>query len=581
MADQRQRRSPEPDAAGDVHQVAQQGVSDGGSALPHFATIQAAFGRHDVSHVRAHVGGSAETASASLGAQAYATGDHVAFAESPDLHLAAHEAAHTVQQRGGVQLSGGVGQTGDRHERHADEVADLVVQGKSAERALDGYSATSVAGDSVQRSEQVRLPHSTNNLVVPTWARAETTKIQRELRRLGLYTLANDGRLGKRSEAGLVEAFGDDSWRELPAADVLARLKAAKPAAGDRGEHALRYGEMFADGLLDMTLGLGFDELGNHKNVLQSMTAALAARSFVVDNALGMRLYTEAGRSVPANPFGSFWVKPNALTFTPPAGAARPIHAVIRLVHSPDGTQGAEAAQAFKRGLVESDATFYSGHGRYGSGPDFDGNCTIELLDAKHNREAIFDDYQKLEHHLAAEGRPHGRGAWAQFEWRAGRGLAVVVGANRGNVRMTSTNPHSGEFGANLIHWHLNQSHTAPVTGKHGELEHQAKAHPHRKYRVSVFNGCRTNDYENSLRATPGMDKQSTDTFASTVPLLWEDQAWSMVAFLDSILHMQSAEDTAKAMDNQQRSTGPGVPVSQAGTGTIKAYGTDDNPVYK
>lgn len=33
------------------------------------------------------------------GAEAFATGNHVAFASSPSLHTAAHEAAHVVQQR--------------------------------------------------------------------------------------------------------------------------------------------------------------------------------------------------------------------------------------------------------------------------------------------------------------------------------------------------------------------------------------------------------------------------------------------------------------------------------------------------
>mgnify|MGYP002064701929 CR=1 FL=1 len=32
-----------------------------------------------------------------MGAKAYATGNHVAFQQQPDLHTAAHEAAHVVQ----------------------------------------------------------------------------------------------------------------------------------------------------------------------------------------------------------------------------------------------------------------------------------------------------------------------------------------------------------------------------------------------------------------------------------------------------------------------------------------------------
>ena len=42
-----------------------------------------------------------------------------------------------IQQRSGVQLSGGVGEAADRYERQADAVADAVVQGRSAEALLD------------------------------------------------------------------------------------------------------------------------------------------------------------------------------------------------------------------------------------------------------------------------------------------------------------------------------------------------------------------------------------------------------------------------------------------------------------
>ena len=124
-------------SAGDVQTIAAAGVADARAPLPHGETIQRAFGRHDVGHVRAQVGGAGAEASAAIGATAYATGDRVAFAAAPDLHLAAHEAAHVVQQRGGVQLAGGVGAAGDRYERHADHVAELVVAGRSAEAALD------------------------------------------------------------------------------------------------------------------------------------------------------------------------------------------------------------------------------------------------------------------------------------------------------------------------------------------------------------------------------------------------------------------------------------------------------------
>lgn len=130
-----QRRGGEDSAR--VHAAAERGVRGGGGRLPYAERIQAAFGAHDVSGISSHVGGAASEACDDMGASAYATGSSVAFRGAPDLHTAAHEAAHIVQQRAGVSLKGGVGAAGDRYERHADRVADLVVRGQSAEQVLN------------------------------------------------------------------------------------------------------------------------------------------------------------------------------------------------------------------------------------------------------------------------------------------------------------------------------------------------------------------------------------------------------------------------------------------------------------
>ena len=134
----------------DPHAVAAAGMSGAPSSLPHLDTIQRAFGHHDVSGVPAFVGGAAGDASRALGAHAYAAGGGVAFGASPDLHTAAHEAAHVVQQRGGVQLKDGLGRAGDVYERHADAVADRVVAGQSAADLLDTFAGGSGPATGVQ-----------------------------------------------------------------------------------------------------------------------------------------------------------------------------------------------------------------------------------------------------------------------------------------------------------------------------------------------------------------------------------------------------------------------------------------------
>jgi hypothetical protein len=133
-----------------IHRAAGQGIRGSGDALPHRDTIQRSFGRHDIGHVSAHVGGVASEAADTMGAQAYTIGHHVAFRSAPDLHTAAHEAAHVVQQRGGVQLRNGVGAAGDTYERHADAVADAVVAGRSAAPLLDAAPGAGASSASVQ-----------------------------------------------------------------------------------------------------------------------------------------------------------------------------------------------------------------------------------------------------------------------------------------------------------------------------------------------------------------------------------------------------------------------------------------------
>lgn len=113
------------------HGAAEAGVRGATADFPHHRTIEALFGRPITA--RAALGGAAASACNELGANAYTRGDQVAFADAnPDLHLAAHEAAHTLQQRQGVRLTGGFGQAGDHYERVADEAADRVTRGESA-----------------------------------------------------------------------------------------------------------------------------------------------------------------------------------------------------------------------------------------------------------------------------------------------------------------------------------------------------------------------------------------------------------------------------------------------------------------
>lgn len=126
---------------------AEAGVRGPGARYPHRERIQAAFGRHALDGLRAHVDADARSAARELRARAYTIGRDVAFAEAePALHVAAHEAAHFVQQAAGVRLSGGVGRADDPHEAQAERVAEAVVEGRSAEAILDRIPTAPAAG---------------------------------------------------------------------------------------------------------------------------------------------------------------------------------------------------------------------------------------------------------------------------------------------------------------------------------------------------------------------------------------------------------------------------------------------------
>jgi hypothetical protein len=168
------------DAAG-VHEAAAAGLSGSPGALPYLGQIQRSFGAHDVTGVRSHTGGAAAQANQAMGAVAYASGENVAFKSAPDLHTAAHEAAHVAQQRGGVHLKDGVGTVGDSYEQHADRVADAVVQGKSAEGLLSQVASPSAGrslGGPVQRLGDPLSATTRTNAPAP--AEGETPGQQRK-----------------------------------------------------------------------------------------------------------------------------------------------------------------------------------------------------------------------------------------------------------------------------------------------------------------------------------------------------------------------------------------------------------------
>jgi hypothetical protein len=141
----------------DVDAEAQRGTSGSPQPYPHRAAIETSLGRS--LPAKAFFGAEAAAACANLGAEAYATGDSVAFAApNPSPQLAAHEAAHVVQQSSGVHLSGGDGSPGDPLETHADAVAERVVAGQSAADLLPRHGASHLPAVPQRKRVQRKVP---------------------------------------------------------------------------------------------------------------------------------------------------------------------------------------------------------------------------------------------------------------------------------------------------------------------------------------------------------------------------------------------------------------------------------------
>jgi hypothetical protein len=246
------------DSGVDVQSAASDGVAGGGGSLPFLDQIQASFGRHDVSAVQAHVGGNATAAAQTIGAEAYATGNHVAFGGTPTLETTAHEAAHVVQQRSGVQLKGGVGEAGDPYEQHADAVASLVVQGKSAEGLLDQMSGGGGSG---------------------------AAPVQRKLNMTAGYTEA----LNWSSEAqALIKAYDE-------LVEVVEALEALRPQLTGR---PWRNRRTQINGLRTFLTNLERQRIPNDKAVREQHTANIEAQKTRADDMLE-QIHARLGTSAP------------------------------------------------------------------------------------------------------------------------------------------------------------------------------------------------------------------------------------------------------------------------------------------
>ncbi len=192
-------------------------------------------------------------------------------------------------------------------------------------------------------------------------------RVQEALVRAGfqLPRFGADGDFGSETTTAL-RRF--QQQHELPAtgrldAKTLAALDGARPGAA-RDVRFPRYDELFKDGVMRTTIAVGYDEDGAHLAPLREVVDGLAQRGYRQVDVRG--LSDEQLRAAGLDPArtdrdGAYFVK----TFQ---HEGKDVKAVVRLI-TPDTPN---AKGRFAEAMRDDEVVIYSGHGRYGSGPDFD-----------------------------------------------------------------------------------------------------------------------------------------------------------------------------------------------------------------
>ncbi len=190
-------------------------------------------------------------------------------------------------------------------------------------------------------------------------------RMQRALLAAGcpLPRFGADGDFGAETRAALVR-FQQQAGLEATGtldAQTLARLDQAGGAAATRYPE---YGELFKDGVLDATVAVGFDEDGSDLSELPQVQAGLAQRGFAPLDV--QHLSDDQLRALGADPSK---VDREATYYTRTFEAfGKPVRALVKLIDR----ASPEAKQQFARAISNAELLVYSGHARYGSGPDFD-----------------------------------------------------------------------------------------------------------------------------------------------------------------------------------------------------------------
>jgi peptidoglycan hydrolase-like protein with peptidoglycan-binding domain len=332
-------------------------------------------------------------------------------------------------------------------------------------------------------------------------------------------------------------------------------LEQQPTSPNDSAQHGRgpEYDRMLEDGLLDVTLAIGFDEHGELVQEAREIRRGLAeVRGFAEDEAAAKELRQAAGR--PERPGGTNFVKRDYNT-----SHGQPVHAALRLVEpSADGSDGSGARDTAVAGMNESDLFAYGGHARYGTGPDFDRNYHFAVhWDAFPRAPADKSGDEEIKDLEAFSAATHVTTS-RRFEELEAAGAVEFVAHPGGNVIIqTDPQSHVHDLGA-YFQRRANQ----------GQPDALPSAITESRYRLWMFNGCSTRDYVRAVRRNPNLGTRDLDMVVTDPATYLRNYAEGILSFLDGVMSTESAA----ALDERMEDATPFE------SNTHSSSGFEDNP---
>lgn len=228
--------------------------------------------------------------------------------------------------------------------------------GSGTRSVSDSFNTTRANGAAPQTAAAALKPGAKGEAVKE--AQKQLIRAGYELPRYGA-----DGDYGSETTKAVKQFQGAAHLPITGELDVgtLQALKEAKPAAAVQYPE---YDKMFADGVLSSTIAVGYDEDGNDLAQRQEVVQGLVDRGFERLDVGGMddaALKKKGLDPATIDKSATYYLK----SFE---HDGKPVQSLVKLVDR--NVEGPKSQ--FANSMKQDDLVIYSGHARYGSGPDFD-----------------------------------------------------------------------------------------------------------------------------------------------------------------------------------------------------------------